>query len=164
VLNADTIGIYQSLSKDPELRDKMVQAAERIAAADTLPVVARDSSLKKYIGNASVFISNQLGELQSPLGLGWNKPSEKESIPFWVVKLLGFILTGIAVTFGASFWFDLLKKMISLKDTVGGKAGGTDINFASRRSFNMPEGTDAEPIGTVSDEYLAKNEGNKTDS
>lgn len=153
-LNADTIGIYRRLSADPELRMKMVEAAERIAAADTLPAVQRDSSLKKYITNASQFMGTQLNGMESSLGLGWTEPNQANSIPDWLVKLIGFILTGIAVTFGASFWFDLLKKLLSIKSSIGG--GGSEGNYASRRSFNMPEGIDAEPIGELSEEHLAK--------
>lgn len=156
LLNADTINIYKSLSTNPELREKLVKAAEQIAAADTLPVIARDSSLKNYIGNAKGFLSTQLGDMQSPLGLGWNEPSQTKSIPDWLVKMLGFILTGIAVTFGASFWFDLLKKLLSLRSSIGGGSSDTDSNFAGRRSFNMPEGIDGESIGELSDEHKAK--------
>ncbi len=156
-LNADTIGIYQRLGNDPELREKMVKAAEQIAAADTLPVVKRDSNLVQYISNAKQFVGTQLNEMHSPLGLGWNETAQRESIPYWLAKLLGFMLTGIAVTFGASFWFELLKKILSVKNTLAGGGGGdSDTTFAARRSFNMPEQGDSNMIGEISEEYLAK--------
>ena len=153
ILNADTIQIYQRLSTDPELREKMVSVAEKIAAADTIPTIARDSVLKITVQNTKTFLSEQLEGLESPLGLGWNGPEHANSFPDWLIKILGFLLTGIAVTFGAPFWFDLLKKMLAIRNTVGGGSSGSDSSGGgpARRSINPPQDNDAEPIGTVSD-------------
>ena len=153
VLNADTIHIYQALSTDPELREKMVQAASQLAASDTLPSVARDSSLKQYIANTKGFMNEQLGEMQSPLGLGWSNTEENRNMPWWLIKLAGFLLTGIAVTFGATFWFDLLKKLLSLRNSAGGSADntGTGSGFGASRGFSGPplQDINSEPIGTI---------------
>jgi hypothetical protein len=151
LLNADTIHIYQVLSTDPELREKMVQVADKLAAADTIPAVARDSSVKQTLQNAKTFLSSQLGSLESPLGLGWNEPEQKRSIPDWLIKLVGFLLTGIAVTFGAPFWFDLLKKMLALRNSAGGGSNENTGTSSSRSAGPPPQNIDAEPIGTVSD-------------
>lgn len=153
ILNADSIHIYRALSADPELREKMVAAAERIAAADTLPVVARDSSLKVYIQNTQAFLGKELNGLDSSLGLGWQQPASDNSIPGWLVKLAGFLLTGIAVTFGATFWFDLLKKLLSLRNSAGGSgdnSADTPSNRASRSMGRPPlQDQNSEPIGTL---------------
>lgn len=143
-LNADTIQIYQTLAADPELREKVVQAAERIAATDTLPQVTRDSSLRNVLGSTQHFLSTQLDALDSPLGLGWNSTQTQQTLPGWLVKLAGFLLTGIAVTFGAPFWFDLLKKLLSLRNAVGGGA-----DDSARRNSPPPPGNpkDQESIG-----------------
>jgi hypothetical protein len=143
-LNADTIQIYQTLAADPELREKVVQAAERIAATDTLPQVTRDSSLRNVLGSTQHFLSTQLDALDSPLGLGWNSTQTQQTLPGWLIKLAGFLLTGIAVTFGAPFWFDLLKKLLSLRNAVGGGA-----DDSARRNSPPPPGNpkDQESIG-----------------
>ena len=129
----------------------MVQVADKLAAADTIPAIARDSSIKQTIANAKGFVSSQLGALESPLGLGWNEPENKRSLPDWLVKLAGFLLTGIAVTFGASFWFDLLKKMLALRNSAGGDSSDNSGASRSRGVSGPPQNTDAQPIGTVSD-------------
>ena len=160
LLNADTIHIYQALSTNPELREKIVQVADKLAAADTIPAIARDSSIKQTVANAQSFLSSQLGGLESPLGLGWNEPDDKKSLPDWLVKLAGFLLTGIAVTFGASFWFDLLKKMLALRNSAGGGSGGgasdNSGTSSSRGASGPPQNIDAQPIGTVSDSDKSK--------
>lgn len=150
LLNADTIHIYQALSTNPELREKMVQVANKLVAADTIPAIARDSAIKQTIENAKGLMSSQLGALESPLGLGWNEPEDKRSLPDWLVKLAGFLLTGIAVTFGASFWFDLLKKMLALRSSGGGESSDSSGTRMSRGVSGPPQNTDAQPIGTVS--------------
>jgi hypothetical protein len=33
-------------------------------------------------------------------------------------KLLGWLITGLAVTLGASFWFDLLSKFMTVRSTI----------------------------------------------
>lgn len=149
ILNADTIQIYQALSTNPELREKMVNAAEKLAAADTIPAIKRDSVLKNTVQNASAFLSTQLNGLESPLGLGWTEPEHTRSFPDWLIKLLGFLLTGIAVTFGASFWFDLLKKLLALR---GGGGSSSDITQGAVTRWAKPvQNKDAEPIGPVPD-------------
>ncbi|MBK9337307.1 MAG: hypothetical protein IPM98_12310 [Lewinellaceae bacterium] len=57
--------------------------------------------------------------IRSPLGLGWDSTESGQGLPWWLVKLAGLLLTGIAVTFGAPFWFDLLRKMLSLRSGGG---------------------------------------------
>jgi hypothetical protein len=33
----------------------------------------------------------------------------------WLIKLLGFIITGAAGSQGSSFWFDILKKIMNVR-------------------------------------------------
>jgi hypothetical protein len=65
--------------------------------------------------------------IASPLGLGWgqSKPADAWG---WITKLIGWLLTGVAVTLGAPFWFDLLKKLISIK---GGSNSSSDNNSSA---------------------------------
>lgn len=159
ILNADTIQIYQRLSTNPDLREKVVSIAENFAAADTIPEIAHDSMLVSSIKHTQNFLSEQLQGLESPLGLGWTDPENAKSFPDWLIKILGFLLTGIAVTFGAPFWFDLLKKMLAIRNTVSGGSSGSSDNSggsSSRRSINPPQDKDSEPIGTVSEDKPSK--------
>jgi hypothetical protein len=38
--------------------------------------------------------------------------------PFWLLKLLGWLITGAAVSLGAPFWFDVLNKFMVVRSTV----------------------------------------------
>jgi hypothetical protein len=35
----------------------------------------------------------------------------------WIIKLVGILISGIAASPGASFWFDILKKIINVRLT-----------------------------------------------
>jgi hypothetical protein len=35
----------------------------------------------------------------------------------WLVKLMGLVMTGLATTQGASFWFDILRKLVNVRGT-----------------------------------------------
>jgi hypothetical protein len=39
----------------------------------------------------------------------------------WVLKLLGFVISAFAARQGAPFWFDLLKKLVSLRNATQSK-------------------------------------------
>jgi hypothetical protein len=51
------------------------------------------------------------------LDLGWTKADRDYffSFPGFFVKLLGFLVTGLAVSLGAPFWFDTLNKIIAIR-------------------------------------------------
>jgi hypothetical protein len=52
------------------------------------------------------------------LPIGWN-PDKLPSSPYeWALRLLGILLTSLAVSLGAPFWFDLLNRFIVVRSTV----------------------------------------------
>lgn len=126
-LNADTIQIYQSLSANANLRDDIVNAAEmfanspdtvlvrsgRLATPDTVRIDTTGAK-KNFLKIKSMYDET----IASPLGLGWGTDMPS-TIWDWVTKVIGWLLTGVAVTMGAPFWFEMLKKLLSLK---GGKS------------------------------------------
>jgi hypothetical protein len=56
----------------------------------------------------------------SGLPLWWSSGTKPDDATDWAVKILGFLLTAFAVSFGAPFWFDALSKLGSLR-TAGPK-------------------------------------------
>jgi hypothetical protein len=134
IFNADTIQIYQSLSKNAAARDKLTELAESFAAQ-------RDTVAGLQLGTKSVEQSKselqQISQtytqiVQSPLGLGWSEQEGGKNLPWILVKLAGLLLTGMAVTLGAPFWFEMLKKLISIKNNVpAALAGKTSEQAAS---------------------------------
>ncbi|MEO0733838.1 MAG: hypothetical protein AAFZ52_13460 [Bacteroidota bacterium] len=72
------------------------------------------NSLEKLKG----LLNNEIAEVRRPLGLGWEGVKLRELTLYDLVsKILGFILTALAVSLGAPFWFDLLKKLVNVRSS-----------------------------------------------
>ncbi len=73
-------------------------------------------SLVNYATNSyktDIKQSNQL------LGLGWSGDTAADQMDckHWPVNVLGWIVTALAISLGAPFWFDLLGKLVQLRGT-----------------------------------------------
>lgn len=130
--NFDTIHVYQRLSKDSDARTQLVTQAEnsidkyaRYVEKDTsnnesnADLVEEMDSLKKEI---NYIIGEEISSVEQMAGLGWEKGECKETLKnIWsstfLIKLIGWILTAMAISLGAPFWFDLLNKVMKLRGT-----------------------------------------------
>lgn len=121
VFNADTLAIYERLESDPATLQMVVGMAEdyvdgrqdqQIAAPRMSPEF--DESMAKL----ESLIQNQIETVSSPLGLGW-KNVDWEEVGWYdvLIKLLGWTVTALAVSLGAPFWFDLLRKLVSIRSS-----------------------------------------------
>ncbi|MBN8678738.1 MAG: hypothetical protein J0M29_10970 [Chitinophagales bacterium] len=142
ILNADTIQIYKSLSVNAALRDELVKNAETFVQSNPT-VTGIDTSKTFEQAKQSLTISKDLyvQTVQSPLGLGW---TDQGAIPAdwwaWLIKIIGWVLTGVAVTLGAPFWYDMLRKLLSLKGSTGGggnTGGGNNKPADDTPAFEM---------------------------
>lgn len=115
IFNADTIRIYQNISSNATVQGLLVDmASSYVGKTDTVTGPNLNLSLDESIARMDSALQT-IEQIRSPLGLGWDNNDPEQGIPWWLVKLAGLLLTGIAVTFGAPFWFDLLRKMLSLR-------------------------------------------------
>ena len=108
IANADTIQIAEGLSNDPALREALVAQAQEFAANPPDETTSPADRITENIG-----VLQNLG-----LKLGW--PDEfparwDETLLYLLNKLLGLMLTTLAVSLGAPFWFDLLNKFIIIR-------------------------------------------------
>jgi len=103
VLNADTLQIGDTLLRDDAARAALVARAERFAAAPEDTAAAPLAELQRL--NAEI--------QQSRIPLGWK--GVPDGFGGWVAKIGGLILTALAVSLGAPFWFDLLSRVSSLR-------------------------------------------------
>lgn len=110
-LNVNSIVIADSLFHSSELRTAVVASAERFAA--TNPVDAATQAASAEFHNSVTELHN-MADIGLPMGWGKGRPSD---VPLYVM-LLGWLITGFAVTLGAPFWFDLLNKVVSVRSTV----------------------------------------------
>jgi len=118
LLNADTISITQTLFRDPTMRAGLVATAQEIAKK---PPSNTPEENQKNIN----LVKEEMNRLQLPLGwtkesvaaLGWTKEPFRIWNPLWgtLIKAFGLFLTGLAVSLGAPFWFDMLNKFINLR-------------------------------------------------
>jgi hypothetical protein len=116
LFNADTIRIYQSLSSNASMREDLDKlAVQFVQSRDSVAGMDLNKSLDQSIPEFQELSETIKDAVQSPLGLGWTAEQTQNTFMEWMVKLLGFIITGIAVTFGAPFWFEALKKLINIR-------------------------------------------------
>ncbi|MCR9102700.1 MAG: hypothetical protein NXI25_22295 [bacterium] len=121
VFNADTLAIYERLESDPEtLQQVLTLAEDYVNGKDGLEIAPPqmspefDASLNKL----EEMINDQIESVKSPLGLGW-KNVDWSKVTWYdvVLKLLGWTVTALAVSLGAPFWFDLLRKLVNIRSS-----------------------------------------------
>ncbi len=113
-LNVDSINIAQALWRLPTERAAVASAAAASAGAGS---------------NASQNADQQIQAISAlKLPLGWTPPhtgsalsTDPQHVPLgpvsWLIKFLGLILTVLALSLGAPFWFDTLSKLGSLRQS-----------------------------------------------
>jgi hypothetical protein len=121
--NIDTIQVVNQLARDDALRTALVSAAENQQRVGAPPGADAGSAEERLEVQMKV-----LGELGLPLGWSSGQDTSKASLadirrppvtPMgWVLKVLGLLLTGLAVSLGAPFWFDILNKIVVVRSTV----------------------------------------------
>jgi hypothetical protein len=114
-LNADSLRVGRALWSDPALRSQVVSVSDQFikscgtACSDNSNT---DASLKKV--HQAVDSSEQT---LRPLPIGWPETQPTDTDPSWwyVQKFFGLLVTGVALSLGAPFWFDLLSKFMNLR-------------------------------------------------
>lgn len=113
--NADTIRLAERLWHDGALRARLVQtaAAQRTSAA---PAAGENGSPQATV------LSNDFDAARGALGaipLGWDIHGEDSGLigGKGALKLLGILITTLAIMLGAPFWFDLLSKFMRIRGT-----------------------------------------------
>lgn len=119
-LNADIIAIFQRLQSDPELLAEVTQMAEQFlretSEIDTL--AATGPQIQELTDYLKEIHGDQLRSLSSPLGLGWSDVDPMAlTTEAWAIKLLGWIMTALAISLGAPFWFDLLRQVANIRSS-----------------------------------------------
>lgn len=181
--NVDSIGITRKLSRDPKLREQMVQNAanflkqnqelgtqlqlQREKGRDTSAATkasfdsaqntfdSLNARSKTLVDSAQKLISNDINNVNELLALGWKQSKTHRSWKlFWVIDtkgflclkcnhqngtaVIGWILTALAISLGAPFWFDLLNKLMKVR--------GSGIKIQTQDNANVVAIT---PAGTA---------------
>ena len=113
VFNADSLAIVQSLWHDAGLRQSINALASSYADKNQAPQADQ--------------VLGQLTDLNLPLGWSGRAAATDLSLPVkpqdfpstssqWLLKILGLLVSGLAVSQGSAVWFDLLSKLINLRN------------------------------------------------
>lgn len=112
-LNVDTLMIASNLYKYDLVRETVVAAAKERAGKDL--VAAGDTPI--------TMVSQVRSELErTGLPIGWRVGKHTDfydqGLPSgfwqWFYKIIGLLITVLAISMGAPFWFDMLKKLTAL--------------------------------------------------
>lgn len=153
--NVDTIQIIEKLQKDPKLREQIVaqagafvkehpnldnELAQTKAQIDSTPKLSteqkknqknaadanydktkklRDSLFKQ----ATTLVGSDINKVNNELAIGWDGGLWKNL--HWT-SILGWLLTALAISLGAPFWFDLLNKLMQLRSSIATKDDPTN--------------------------------------
>ena len=132
-VNADTVNIVTRLSKDQILRSQVTRAADQIAT-DRSDLTAKCLSYPTEAQrSADPDCAEVLDKLNSAtdnlsLPIGWgnsNRLQQADEVRSWGILgflqyPLGWLVSGLALSMGASFWYELLGKFINVRN-VGKK-------------------------------------------
>ena len=137
--NVDTLSIATQLSRSAELRKSLADAATQVVETKRFngvelnvnegDVKIAQDDLKKFAAGLSAYQQQGL-----PVGFACLSPAEvgpgshirgvaakcwqnarKTAAGEWLVKILGWLVTGLAISLGAPFWFDLLNRLVDLR-------------------------------------------------
>ncbi len=128
--NADSFHIIARLAKNPSLRTVITQRAGAATASSNIKDL-RDvnealDGVPVPIGRSQNNLNQQEEEAEEwKINMG---RGDKWSFS-WLAKPLGWVMTGIAISMGAPFWFDLLGKVVNVRN-VGGKPSESSGNIS----------------------------------
>lgn len=111
-VNIDALYMIDNLSKDSLLRATISSYSEQLVKNNPNP---------SELGDIQNQVNLALDNLQLPIG--WNqekntKTTDENQLSTYLEglkKVLGWLVSGIAISMGADFWFNFLKKLISIK-------------------------------------------------
>jgi hypothetical protein len=113
--NADSFNVATTLWNDPDRRASTIAIATEVAKKP-VPASAQPDQLEAAVKDTESMLRslpigwNCLAAPDGSIGQCWKNLS-----PPTLVQFLGWILTALALSLGAPFWFDLLNKFINLR-------------------------------------------------
>jgi len=125
-MNVDSIALYQKLFSDPVARQQAVLLAENLAANPQLASeLCRED---KASCMDTMALKQQLTQAAPLLGRG----ADDALLPLDPLTWIGYLLTAFALSLGAPFWFDILQKLMAVKQKF--RSGNTANNDAETQS------------------------------
>lgn len=131
IFNVDSIAITRKLSADKGIRDKVISMALHSCDSSSLSsgYIFNDNFSDSQIVKYKTLLA-EADKANMVMGIGWDDLPETEigfgrymfnvKLPFhalnpFVSNFWGLVITAIALSLGAPFWFDLLKKLVAIR-------------------------------------------------
>ena len=115
--NADSIHIINRLSKDAMLRSTVNVYAQQLVEKNAQTKLDNLTSLTRIQNEVDRALDNVA------LPFGWSEPNrleinaQKQVLwPDLASRICGWMLSGVAISMGAGFWFELLNKFINIRN------------------------------------------------
>ncbi len=138
-VNVDSISVSKFLYENPEAREQFADMATTFDqnSFDNTKLGALERQLDSAttkVDSVIINIKSNIEEIKayntlltsSTLPIGWN---DKTKVDFnttaWWTRFFGWIMTAMAVSMGAPFWFDMLNKLSNLRSSSAPPAEGT---------------------------------------
>lgn len=132
LVNADSVAVIERLSASKNLSAAIANAAAQyqkdMASPGTQTVQLKPDDA---VTNAQQSLQTTLGTLDKlELPIGWSGPSDANSFAIKggdyrtpvlhqiALHWIGWLITGLAVSFGAPFWFDVLNRFMIVRSTI----------------------------------------------
>src|SRR5215475_13435832 len=131
--NADTIQIAKTLANDAALREALVAQAQEFAKNPPPASQGSGAQPQADAANSPAEIIKENATTLQNLGLKLGWQDESKARIDWVNKIFGLLLTALAVSMGAPFWFDMLNKIISVRATGKPPKEATQAQEASAK-------------------------------
>jgi hypothetical protein len=123
LFNLDTITLTEHLYRDKDAREATVALAVHITAktdSATFDKCLRLTSASRKDDPTCAPVAGLVDAVRSrneslgKLPIGWSATTPM-GLRAWFLRVLGWILTGLAISVGAPFWFDLLNKFVNVR-------------------------------------------------
>jgi hypothetical protein len=157
IFNIDSISIAHKLAKNPKLATQLADNASIFAQSNQelmnqqgiSDATVKDSLisiLKKnraLVDSSTRLINENIADSNKLLGLGWTitSPNGESTFSFasnfhwW--SIIGWLITALAVSLGAPFWFDLLNKLTQLRTSKRETPGAADKSGANTQPITV---------------------------
>ncbi len=106
--------------------DAKAKAASALAEAEPAAEKAQAAWQDEQRKLEEAVVDRIKGLNATGLKLGWTQDPRSMDLYAWIVKLVGLFMSALAVSLGAPFWFDTLKKVAAIR-SVG-------LNFSEREA------------------------------
>ncbi len=134
MLNADTFYMFNRLSTDQAIRNSIIQTVDQleVRSLENAEALSRElqidglseelrEELQGDLRSVGTAVENALAAYPLPIGRSpeifraQQRAEANWPIPYLPQRLFGWAVTGLALSMGASFWFDLLRKVTSAR-------------------------------------------------